>query len=75
MESWMEEAEIDGFNLQRSGEPQHIADFVDLVVHELQNRGIYKQAYPDGTFRQKLFVKGDRLPSGHPGARYRYRNA
>lgn len=74
MESWMAEAEIDGFNLQRSGEPQHIADFVDLAVPELQNRGIYKHAYPEGTFRQKLFGKGDRLPSGHPGARYRHRN-
>jgi alkanesulfonate monooxygenase len=73
MESWVAEAEIDGFNLQRSGEPQHIADFVELVVPELQNRGVYKPAYREGTFRQKLFAKGDRLPSGHPGARHRHR--
>ncbi len=55
-------AELDGFNLQRSGEPDDLTDFVDLVVPELQNRGVYKPAYRDGTFRQKLFAKGDRLP-------------
>ena len=64
-------AELDGFNLQRSGEPDHLADFIELVVPELQNRGIYKRAYREGTFRQKLFGKGDRLPSRHPAARYR----
>ena len=69
--SWMEEAEIDGFNLQRSGEPQHLSEFVDLVVPELQNRGVYKTAYRDGSFRQKLFGAGDRIETGHPAARYK----
>ena len=69
--SWMEEAGVDGFNLQRSGEPDHLIDFIDLVVPELQNRGRYKTAYRDGTFRQKIFGAGDRLPAGHPAARHR----
>lgn len=69
--SWMEEAEIDGFNIQRSGEPQHLSDFADLVVPELQNRGVYKAAYRDGSFRQKLFDAGDRIHGGHPAARYK----
>ena len=69
--AWMEEADIDGFNLQRSGEPQHLIDFVDLVVPELQNRGVYKTAYREGSFRQKLFGTGDRIGAGHPAARYR----
>ena len=71
LEAWMADAELDGFNLQRSGEPDHLADFIDLVVPELQNCGIYKRAYREGTFRQKLFGKGDRLPGRHPAARYR----
>ena len=71
LEGWMRDAEIDGFNLQRSGEPDHLADFIDLVVPELQSRGVYKQAYRDGSFRQKLFGKGDRLLAGHPAANYR----
>jgi FMN-dependent oxidoreductase (nitrilotriacetate monooxygenase family) len=69
--SWMEEAEIDGFNLQRSGEPQHLRDFVDLVVPELQNRGVYKTAYREGSFRQKLFGAGDRIHRDHPAAQYK----
>ena len=75
LQSWAEEADIDGFNLHRSGEPQHLTDFVDLVVPELQNRKAYRQAYSDGTFRQKLFGKGDRIDAGHPAARYRDRKS
>jgi hypothetical protein len=67
----MDEAELDGFNLQRAGEPDHLAAFIDLVVPELQNRGLYKTAYRDGTFRQKLFGQGDRLPGHHPAAGHR----
>ena len=69
--SWMEQAEIDGFNVQRSGEPQHLSEFVDLVVPELQNRGVYKTAYRDGSFRQKLFSAGDHIHAGHPAAQYK----
>ena len=67
------EAGVDGFNLQRAGEPQHLADFVDLVVPELQNRGIYKQAYRPGSFRQKLFGGGDAIHASHPAAQYKRR--
>ena len=69
--TWMEEADIDGFNLQRAGEPQHLIDFVDRVVPELQNRGVYKTAYREGSFRQKLFGTGDRIGAGHPAARHK----
>ena len=71
MQSWMEESDIDGFNLHRSGEPQHLVDFAELIVPELQNRGVYKTAYREGSFREKLFGAGDRIHSGHPAAAYR----
>ncbi len=71
LEQWMAEAEIDGFNIQRSGEPRHLIDFVDLVVPELQNRGVYKTEYRPGTFREKLFGGGARIGAGHPAATYR----
>ena len=69
---WMDEADIDGFNLQRAGEPRHLIDFVDLVVPELQNRGVYKTAYRPGGFRAKLFGDGDRLGADHPASRHRF---
>ena len=71
LQSWMVEADIDGFNLHRSGEPQHLIDFADLIVPELQNRGVYKHAYKNGTFREKLFGAGDRIHSGHPATHYK----
>ncbi len=71
LEDWMALADIDGFNLQRSGEPQHLIDFIDLVIPELQNRGVYKHAYKGGSFREKLFGAGDRILPGHPAARYK----
>ena len=69
MESWMEETGVDGFNLQRAGEPQHLIDVVDLIVPELQNRGVYKTAYQPGSFRQKLFGAGDGIHMSHPAAK------
>lgn len=71
MMSWMIEAEIDGFNLQRAGEPQHLIDFIDLVVPILQDRGVYKEAYRTGTFREKLFGGDARLHSSHPASRFK----
>ena len=46
-------------------------DAVDLLVPELQKRGVYKKEYAPGTLREKLFGEGPRLAEGHPGAGYR----
>ena len=53
-------AEVDGFNLSRLVVPESYADFIDLVIPELQDRGLYKTAYAPGTLRNKLFGAGDR---------------
>lgn len=68
---WVDEAGIDGFNLTRIVNPQSYVDFIDLVVPELQRRGRYKTAYREGTFRDKLFGQGARLPATHPAAAFR----
>jgi alkanesulfonate monooxygenase len=70
---WMEESGIDGFNIEYIVSPKDFAAFVDLVVPELQRRGVYKTKYEEGTLREKLFGKGRKhLPVSHPGARYRH---
>ena len=56
---------LDGFNVLRTSEPSGLAAVVDLLVPELQSRGIYKTSYEEGTFRNKLFRRGDRLPASH----------
>src|SRR5205807_326132 len=42
MTAWMEATDIDGFNLAYAVTPESFEDFVDLVVPELQRRGLYK---------------------------------
>ncbi|WP_322015213.1 LLM class flavin-dependent oxidoreductase [Paraburkholderia sp. J12] len=71
LQAWIDEADVDGFNLSRTVVPESYEDFVDLIVPELQNRGLYKTAYAPGTLRQKLFGEGDALPSRHAGASFR----
>jgi FMN-dependent oxidoreductase (nitrilotriacetate monooxygenase family) len=70
--AWIEEADVDGFNLTRTVTPESVEAFVDLVVPELQNRGIYKTAYEEGPLRQKLFG-ASRLPTRHRAAQFRQR--
>ena len=69
---WIDETGIDGFNLSRTVVPESYEDFVELVVPELQNRGLYKTSYAEGSLRGKLFGEGDRLPARHAAARFRH---
>jgi FMN-dependent oxidoreductase (nitrilotriacetate monooxygenase family) len=70
--AWADETDVDGFNLFRLVAPESLEAFVDLVVPELQSRGVYKTAYRDGTLREKLFPgRGPLLHATHPGASYR----
>ena len=67
MIEWADDTGIDGFNLVRTIEPEGLSCVVDLVVPELQRRGAYKTEYAAGALRNKLFGRGDRLSSSHPG--------
>ncbi len=70
--AWVDETDIDGFNLAYALLPESFADFIELVVPELQKRGRYKQDYAPGTLREKLYGPGRaRLGTDHPAARYR----
>jgi FMN-dependent oxidoreductase (nitrilotriacetate monooxygenase family) len=70
---FVNETDVDGFNLMRAVTPESYEDFVDLVVPELQSRGLYKEDYAEGTLREKLFDgEGPKLSSRHYGTRFRY---
>ena len=71
MERWVNEADVDGFNVVHTLLPGSVVAFVDRIVPEMQNRGIYKTAYRHGSLREKFFGRGDRLEASHPAARYR----
>ena len=46
-------------------------DIVELLIPELQRRGLFKKEYRSGTLREKLFAKGPRLGTTHPAHAYR----
>ena len=71
LEEIVEYADVDGFNLAYATTPGTFEDVVNFIVPELQKRGVYQEQYAKGTLRNKLFGKGDRLPSNHRGAAYR----
>ena len=71
LQVWVDDTGIDGFNLTRTVVPESFEDFVDIVVPELQQRGLHKTAYTEGSLRHKLFGEGDRLPARHAAAAFR----
>jgi long-chain alkane monooxygenase len=71
LQAWVDEADVDGFNLSRTVIPECVEDFIALVVPELQSRGVMKRGYAPGTLREKLFGAGARLPASHPAAGWR----
>ena len=71
LEAWIDETDLDGFNLAFVVRPETFADVVDFLVPELQRRGRYKTAYTKGTLREKLVGKA-RLGAEHPAARHRW---
>ena len=71
MIEWVRDTDVDGFNLAYAITPGTFEDVVEFVVPELQALGAYPTEYEEGTLRQKLFGKGDRLPEQHRGASFR----
>ncbi|POH66703.1 5,10-methylene tetrahydromethanopterin reductase [Cryobacterium zongtaii] len=71
LEEWAAETDVDGFNLAYAITPGTFEDVVTWVVPELQKRGVYPTEYTEGTLRQKLHGRGDRLPDEHHGANFR----
>ena len=54
MESWQAAQAADGYNIIPSHLPSGIDDFVDLVVPELQRRGLFRREYQGKTLRENL---------------------
>jgi alkanesulfonate monooxygenase len=54
MQEWLETGASDGFNVMFHTVPAGLDDFVDLVVPELQRRGIFRREYEGVTLRDHL---------------------
>jgi alkanesulfonate monooxygenase len=57
MQEWLESEACDGFNVMFPTVPAGLDDFVDLVVPELQRRGIFRSAYEGATLRDHLGLR------------------
>jgi N-acetyl-S-(2-succino)cysteine monooxygenase len=63
MEHWYKNGAADGFNMLPPYLPGALDDFVDLVVPELQRRGLFRREYAGTTLR-------DNLELSYPRSRY-----
>jgi long-chain alkane monooxygenase len=71
LQEWVEDTDVDGFNLAYALAHETFADVVGYLVPELQSRGVYPKVYKPGTLREKLFGDGSYLPESHPAHLYR----
>ncbi len=54
MEHWFKDGAADGFNVMPAWLPGSLRDFVDMVIPELQRRGLYRTEYEATTLRGNL---------------------
>jgi len=54
MEHWFKDGAADGFNVMPAWLPGSLKDFVELVVPELQRRGLFRTDYEATTLRGNL---------------------
>src|SRR4051812_35935463 len=54
MQEWFENGAADGFNVMPPVLPESLVEFVDLVIPELQRRGLFRTAYEGRTLRENL---------------------
>jgi N-acetyl-S-(2-succino)cysteine monooxygenase len=54
MEAWFRGRAVDGFLVQPPVLPVGLDDFVEQVIPELQNRGLFRTEYEGATLRENL---------------------
>jgi hypothetical protein len=56
-QKWFENGACDGFNITPTHLPDGCEDFVELVVRELQRRGLFRTEYEGKTLCENLGLK------------------
>lgn len=77
LQRWIEVADVDGFNLSYATLPGTFDDIIELLLPELQRRGVFWEDYkvPGGALRENFYgIQGQtRLPDNHPGSKFVWR--
>jgi FMN-dependent oxidoreductase (nitrilotriacetate monooxygenase family) len=67
MQHWFENGGADGFNIMAPYLPGAHDDFVELVIPELQARGLFRTEYEGATLRENLgLARPERTPDREP---------
>ncbi len=61
LQEWFEQGGADGFNIMPAAMPSDLRDFAELVVPELQRRGLVRQEYEGRTLREHLGLQVPRM--------------
>lgn len=56
LEDWFRKEGADGYNIMPPYLPDGLEDFVDMVVPELQRRGLFRSEYEGATLRENLGI-------------------
>ncbi|WZH42084.1 luciferase-like domain-containing protein [Fusarium acuminatum] len=75
MERWIQEGDLDGFNVGYVTTPGSFEDLVELLIPELRRRGLYHDIPSDGsyTLRERVYGTGQSgLRGDHVGSQYKY---
>jgi hypothetical protein len=54
MQAWFDNRAVDGFLIQPSDLPNGLNEFVDLIIPELQSRGLFRTEHEGPTLRDNL---------------------
>ena len=57
LQEWFEQGGADGFNIMAPTFPEGLNDIVELVIPELQRRGLFKTEYEGTTLRENLGLR------------------
>ncbi|KAK8081187.1 Nitrilotriacetate monooxygenase component A/pristinamycin IIA synthase subunit A [Apiospora hydei] len=76
LQTWVDEADVDGFNFAYALFPQSFKDIIELLLPELRRRGLFWDDYavPSGTYRENLYREPGlkRSPPDHVSAKFRW---
>ncbi|CAJ2513108.1 Uu.00g012270.m01.CDS01 [Anthostomella pinea] len=77
LETWVREADVDGFNLAYALFPQSFKDIIKLLLPELRQRGLFWDDYevPAGTYRENFYRRAGQTgpPAEHVAASFRWK--
>lgn len=74
LETWADEADLDGFNLVHITSPGTFEDIVEYIIPELQRRGRFREEFesPGATARGQIFGH-DHVSPDHPAYQYKWK--